>query len=477
MYLSILAIVAFGVLIQLLLNAIGKKLKLFSKESFRRKIGERIPLTGGMGILLTLLTAQFFITDEISQVILISATLLCVGAILDDKYELSAKVKVLFQVLSAIAFIHMTGIENLFYYKIIGNVYLSYFVTVLFTVVVMNAYNFLDGIDGQLSLITLIATVGIGVISEFNSHIFVVLLAANACFFVFNFYKAKIYLGELGSSLLGFLMASLALRIEPVENSWVSFWSINFLFSLPFCDVWAAIFRRISRGQNPWSGDKEHFHHKLEKLGLNSLMIIMISGSIMLISTSTAYLLLKSAGPSSLLLILSSSFALSIIYFGVFAVEKVVAEKIKEFISLYLGQKCAPLSSISTFHNSYQFIEFDFIHYVLELQKNSLVNAESFLLQFQSVFSESSQMYYGQELKVLVQTKVPNEIIVMEWRNEVCKKINNLLIENRLLIYEKSIPTGLSFFSSEDIRARISHLKLKYSVEGDLSKDKTFKQS
>lgn len=475
----ILILFIFGLLVQYLLIKLGKKFNIISKSNFRRKVDEGVPLTGGIGILLTLLFSQFFIRDEHSSLMLVAAIPVIIVALLDDILELRAIYKVFFQLISSISFLYLYGVENLFYYKLIQNESAALIISALFMIVAMNSYNFLDGVDGQLSIVSLIATITIGLITKFQSTLLIPLIIGNICFFIFNGYRAKIYLGDLGSSLLGFILSAMALQVDPVNSPWVSFWGMNFIFSLAFCDVWAAIFRRMRRGQNPWAGDKEHFHHKLERLGFGSLSIVLVTGSMMFISSIVGYYILTSSAIyiNVWSVIIIGSLTLSLVYFGVFALEKIKGFRMREIIHIHLEKRHTSIENINIFSSGVQFLQFDLSCYVYEIQKYSVEHFEQFLNSLGELLLSNSGIYYKGDLKLILKSHVQNKQQISDFRVEIISKIKSLLERSRFLFYDSEIPAGLKFISTEDLASELAHLKSNVSDDFGRKLDKTFKQS
>lgn len=152
---------------------------------------------------------------------------------------------------------------------------LSLPVTVLWIVGVVNAVNLIDGLDGLASGIALAATLVLfGVAFASDQVLLCVLMVALAGslvgFLVFNFNPARIFLGDSGSLFLGFVLAVASLWTHQKANAALAVTLIPlFALAVPLIDTTLCIVRRVARGQNPFSPDREHLHHRLMALGLS----------------------------------------------------------------------------------------------------------------------------------------------------------------------------------------------------------------
>lgn len=152
---------------------------------------------------------------------------------------------------------------------------LSLPVTLLWIVGVVNAVNLIDGLDGLASGIALAATLVLFGVALANDQVLLcVLMVALAGslvgFLVFNFNPARIFLGDSGSLFLGFVLALASLWSQQKANAALTVTMIPlFALAVPLLDTTLCIVRRVARGQNPFSPDREHLHHRLMALGLS----------------------------------------------------------------------------------------------------------------------------------------------------------------------------------------------------------------
>ncbi len=152
---------------------------------------------------------------------------------------------------------------------------LSLPVTVLWIVGVVNAVNLIDGLDGLASGIALAATLVLLGVAFTGGQVLLVLLMASLAgalvgFLIFNFNPARIFLGDSGSLFLGFVLAVASLWTHQKASAAVTVTLIPlFALAVPLLDTTLCIVHRVARGQNPFSPDREHLHHRLMTLGLS----------------------------------------------------------------------------------------------------------------------------------------------------------------------------------------------------------------
>ena len=143
-----------------------------------------------------------------------------------------------------------------------------------------HAINLIDGLDGLASGIVAITSFFFCLYGAFFNNKFVIfislaLLGANLAFLKYNFYPAKIFMGDTGSLFLGYVIASLAIhRGNPQNLDSPFFIPALILLSLPLMDTALAILRRVSRGQHIFRGDFSHIHHYYIKMGFTQPQVV-----------------------------------------------------------------------------------------------------------------------------------------------------------------------------------------------------------
>jgi UDP-GlcNAc:undecaprenyl-phosphate GlcNAc-1-phosphate transferase len=206
------------------------------------------------------------------------------GGLADDIYKLSPWQKILYQALAATS-AAACGIR--LFGGAIGSVGF-----ILWSVLLSNAFNLIDGLDGlctgasAFSLLALIAISG-------GEPATVILLAAALGFLPLNLRPARLFLGDTGAMLLGFslsVLSALCFYSAPRVSTAAS---LLLMLALPLFDTAFATLRRIIKGRNPFSPDREHIHHRLVDSGLShgraSLLLILLSGGFASLGTTVFF--------------------------------------------------------------------------------------------------------------------------------------------------------------------------------------------
>jgi len=231
------------------------------------------------GLVVATIYDKLFLTNHLVDFagLIIGATLVFILGLYDDLQGSNASTKFITQIVIAML-ITKTGlkIENITIPNLI-NVSLGQFsipFTILWLVGIINAINLLDGLDGLAAGVIAIANLFFCIYGIILGDLFVIFVslatAGSALAFLrYNFYPAKIFMGDTGSLLLGFIVGSLSLY-KPVGNK------VNLLFLpsiillfLPILDTNMAIARRIIRKQHVFRSDSSHIHHYYIKLGFS----------------------------------------------------------------------------------------------------------------------------------------------------------------------------------------------------------------
>ncbi|WP_437205451.1 MraY family glycosyltransferase [Planctomicrobium sp. SH664] len=262
------------------------------------------PLGGGVaiyvGVLAPLLTAQFgawlllrlqpdWITETQSSYlggilyrsgqlwgILAAGTIMMVMGLLDDRFGLSWKWRLLIQFLLAIGLVS-AGVRGTIF---LDQPWIGMVLTVFWMVVLINSLNFLDNMDGLAGGIGLIASlmfaqVMLGTGGEVRWLVggcLLVLAGSIAGFLLHNWTPAKIFMGDAGSTFIGLLLASMTVLGTFYDDSSRDRHVILAplcILAIPFYDFFSVILIRLSRGKSPFQPDRNHFSHRLTDLGLS----------------------------------------------------------------------------------------------------------------------------------------------------------------------------------------------------------------
>lgn len=280
----------------------AKTIGLVDKPNARKHHDGAVPLVGGISICLSLLYFLFNNPVIIPNTPLYAScivVLVVIGAI-DDKFDISFKLRFAVQAALSVVMMHQGNIEL----HTLGNVlgtgeinlgWFGYVVTILGVVGAINAFNMVDGIDGLLGGLSIVTFGGLGIMlahdSQFNiAYVCLVFVVVIIPYILLNLgtfgRKRKVFMGDAGSMLIGFTVIWLLLLssqngkappLRPVTALW--------LIAVPLMDMAAIMIRRIRRGCSPFKPDREHLHHIFQRLGLNSAQTSIV---ICLIATGFA---------------------------------------------------------------------------------------------------------------------------------------------------------------------------------------------
>ena len=246
-----------------------------------RKIHTTVmPRMGGLSIFIGFWASIFLsrnMTGEMWGFFAGSIFIITIG-IWDDIKGVSPRLKLLFQILAACcatgAGIQVSFVTNIFLGGVISVGWIGYPLTVLWIVGVTNALNLVDGLDGLAAGISAIAAVTIGIIAWMQGlpemgTLALILAASIAAFLRYNFYPAKIFLGDTGSLFLGYTLSVLAIIGLTKTVTVISLFLPVVVLGLPILDTAFAIIRRCLSHKPIFSPDKGHIHHRLMAIGLS----------------------------------------------------------------------------------------------------------------------------------------------------------------------------------------------------------------
>ena len=249
----------------------------------RRMHRQPIPRLGGLAIFIGFLLSVVLFADLTKQVqgILVGAIIVAALGAVDDLISLKPMAKLLGQSVAAVVAISHGVIIHLFTNPNIfsGNEFillegLALPITFLWIVGVTNAVNLIDGLDGLACGVSAIASLTMFAVALLvaESNVAVLLAALmGAClgFLPYNMNPAKVFMGDTGALLLGYLLATLSVVGMFKFYAVVTFIVPVLALALPLLDTLFAIVRRVLRGQSPFTPDRGHLHHRLVDLGLN----------------------------------------------------------------------------------------------------------------------------------------------------------------------------------------------------------------
>ncbi|HID79832.1 MAG TPA: undecaprenyl/decaprenyl-phosphate alpha-N-acetylglucosaminyl 1-phosphate transferase [Aquifex aeolicus] len=252
-----------------------------------------IPRAGGFPIFLSFLVLAFLKSPFLGPKLIFCSLPIFIGGFLEDiTQKLSYKHRFAFMFLATLFFVYF--FKN-FIVTDLGFINLTYPLGIVFTIFALigitNAFNLIDGINGLTSGLTLQIFLTLWLLSMENSldtylPLLEILIGSTLVFFIFNFFFNKIFLGDSGSYLLGFLSGVLTIFV--VKSSSASPWVPMVLMFYPIWETLFSIFRRLKDGKNPFLPDREHFHHLLYEFFESShfkttTVLLLVQGLISLV--------------------------------------------------------------------------------------------------------------------------------------------------------------------------------------------------
>lgn len=299
-----LLLIVITMLISLMITpiviAISKKLNIVDKPNFRKVHTQPVSVLGGTVILFSFLIGIWIshpMEREIKPLI-IGAFIMYVVGLIDDICDLKPLFKLLGQVVAA-SVIVFYGITIDFISFPMGPTihfgFLSIPITIIWIVAITNAINLIDGLDGLASGVSIIALLTIAFIAILQGNIFItmicsVLIGSLLGFLFFNFHPAKIFLGDSGALMIGFIIGFVSL-LGFKNITFISLFFPIIILAVPFIDTLFAMIRRVKKGQHIMQADKSHLHHKLLALGYSHRQTVLLIYSIAILFSLSSIIL------------------------------------------------------------------------------------------------------------------------------------------------------------------------------------------
>jgi UDP-GlcNAc:undecaprenyl-phosphate GlcNAc-1-phosphate transferase len=291
---------------------------------FRKKHDHGIPRLGGVAIFVgftvtLLLCCNTGISLPLNYFICACILLFAMG-LKDDLAGVNSLTKLFIQFIVCAVLVFLGNIRITSMYGILGITEIPYLLSVFFTIffilLVINAFNLIDGIDG------LAATTGIIVNSTFGglfvysqqyelAAVSFVMVGAIAGFLRFNITPAKIFMGDTGSLLIGLISVVLAIKFLELNKGGLNIKQIYSIPALtlailsgPIFDTLRIFIFRISKGVSPFTADRNHIHHRMLRLGFNHIQSTIIL-SLFNLAAITLIFLLRAYGDTILIIVIT----------------------------------------------------------------------------------------------------------------------------------------------------------------------------
>ncbi len=311
-----------SLLITPLIRLFAFKIGAVDKPNKRRMNQVAMPTIGGLGIFISFAFSSTVLFRNILPQpyvykILLGALIIVVTGLIDDRKEISPKLKTLGILLACLEIYFVAGIHfSELTLPFVGTIQLGWLalpMTILWIMAITNAVNLIDGLDGLASGVSMIALTTIGIIGYFFLHpdslyipmLIFILVAAIGGFFPYNFHPASIYLGDTGALLLGFMISVLSL--QGLKNATlITVVTPMVILGVPITDTVFAIIRRYINNQPISSADKMHLHHRLLSLGFSHRGAVLTIYSLALLFSFIAILISYSNNTFGVILMIIS---------------------------------------------------------------------------------------------------------------------------------------------------------------------------
>jgi UDP-GlcNAc:undecaprenyl-phosphate/decaprenyl-phosphate GlcNAc-1-phosphate transferase len=323
------AVVAMPVIIK-----ITELKSLMEKPGVRGSHSVPTPTFGGVAMFAAVLISYFLWpgTDPVeayqTNLSIAGMTILFFVGIKDDLVGIDPAKKLLFQLLAALVLVFFGSLRVDYLYGILGFTHIEEVISVLLTgfifIALTNAINLIDGIDGLAGGISLIASAAFGGWFLLTGHVTMACLAASLVgallgFLRFNFSRSsKIFMGNTGSLILGFMLAFFAVRFVSMNASYrfepTAFFNAPIIaiviLIVPIFDTLRMFTVRILAGRSPFSADRNHFHHILVDNGLTHAQATGVLCGASLVNTLLFLFFHRNISNTRSLLILGALFML-----------------------------------------------------------------------------------------------------------------------------------------------------------------------
>ncbi len=244
-----------------------------------------MPTGGGLAIFGGLLAASVVADIPHFKVTILTAFLIMLLGLFDDRFELSAGLKFAGQFAAVLIYV-VWGPRIEFMSNPFGEMLylgkLSIPLTMLWVLTLINIMNFIDGIDGLTTGITLISAVALTTLALTLGRYDAALLAmivvgVSLGFLPYNFNPARVYLGDGGAMLLGFLLAAVSTEGALKGAATIGISVPILILVVPVTDLVCAVVRRAQKGVPFYQADRSHFHHRLLDLGFSQRQVAYVA--------------------------------------------------------------------------------------------------------------------------------------------------------------------------------------------------------
>jgi UDP-GlcNAc:undecaprenyl-phosphate/decaprenyl-phosphate GlcNAc-1-phosphate transferase len=297
-----------------LISKLALKYNIVDQPGFHKTHSKAKPLLGGISIFISFAVILYLFLPLDGKLLSLAGatTILVITGLFDDLFDIKPLLKLCGQTVAAAIVVLWNADLFRFMIEYFSRFYLPGFVVLFlligWIVLMINAFNLIDGMDGLAAGTAAIIFLAMAVLSYVEggrSNILAVqLIGAGAClgFLIFNFNPARIFMGDTGSMMLGFILATSHLYVIKYPFSAQLVLGSMFLFAYPALDVTYAFYRRICNHTPLLKADKGHIHHVLLSMGFSvqKVVITIYFGNICFAIVAVLLLVLNVSAPALL---------------------------------------------------------------------------------------------------------------------------------------------------------------------------------
>lgn len=274
------------------LKPIADKVGLLDTPNYRKHHQGAVPLIGGVAIFIGVaITSLIFMTLSYQQKVLLSSSLIIVLlGVFDDLRDISVRFRLFVQASCTIFMclslnVTLSYLGNMFGFSELNIGVIGYLVAVIAVIGGINAYNMMDGIDGLAGSMALISLMALIILFASKGAIeymhWAMLFAVAIIPYLFanlrlGWFKQKIFMGDAGSMLLGFVIVWLLILGTQQETKYFRTVTALWIIAIPLMDMAAIMIRRVRKGNSPFKPDRKHLHHIFLSAGLSSRLTLAV---------------------------------------------------------------------------------------------------------------------------------------------------------------------------------------------------------
>ncbi|MFC3949236.1 UDP-N-acetylglucosamine--undecaprenyl-phosphate N-acetylglucosaminephosphotransferase [Serratia entomophila] len=280
---EILFVFLFSLVFLFVARKVAKRIGLVDKPNYRKRHQGLIPLVGGISVYAGLCFA-FLISEQTivhGKLYLICAGILVFVGALDDRFDISVKIRALVQALVGVAMMVFAGLYLRSFGHVLGSWEMllgpfGYLVTLFAVWAAINAFNMVDGIDGLLGGLSCVSFGALGILLYLSGHADMAfwcfaMIATIVPYILLNLgllgRRYKVFMGDAGSTLIGFTAIWLLLQSSQGEVHSINPVTALWIIAIPLMDMIAIMYRRLRKGMSPFSPDRQHIHHLIMRAG------------------------------------------------------------------------------------------------------------------------------------------------------------------------------------------------------------------